>query len=82
MLFSAPPECLGTASHSQDCTYNNAKILKHSKNTKTMAKTSGSDRGGFPTGDSNYKGNIENVREQKNPVVRHSIYNKKAVILR
>ena len=47
-----------------------------------MAKTSGSDRGGFPTGDSNYKGNIENVREQKNPVVRHSIYNKKAVILR
>lgn len=28
-----------------------------------MAKTSGSDRGGFPTGDSNYKGKIENVRD-------------------
>ena len=34
MSFSAPPECLGAASHSPDCTYNNAKILKHSKITK------------------------------------------------
>ena len=38
-----------------------------------MAKTSGSDRGGFPTGDSNYKGNIENVREQKNPVAANGL---------